>query len=306
MPTQHLQHGRLTWTNIINPTYHDVEEIRQAYPYIHPLNLEDLTSVLERPKIDEHENYLFVVMHFPIWDKVQRLSRPSEVELILGKNFLVTIHDGSLKPLNRLFNACQVDQEEAKKWLSRGANDAFYYIIDQLVDYIFPILDKVDSNIRTIEETIFTANTRTIIRDIAIVRRDVIALRRIIRHQVPIVETLQSTEHPIIREDLEEYFGDIVDHLHKARDIIDEDAEIIGGLAETTNIVVNHHLNEVIRILTVISVIILPLTLVSSIYGMNFAKLPLDDHPLGFIIINGVMLTIAILMLIYFRRRRWL
>jgi magnesium transporter len=305
MPTFHLQHNRVTWTNIVNPTPQDVEALRQAHPYIHPLNLEDLTSVLERPKIDEQDNYLFIVMHFPLWDPVKRLSVATEVEFILGRQFLVTIHDGKLKPLMRLFNACQADNSEAQRWLGKGANDAFYYIVDQLVDYIFPILRKVDANINSIQERIFTEDTRTIIRDIGFVRRDVIALRRLIRQQVPIIEFLENTEHPVIREELDEYFGDIVDHLHRARDIIDEDAEIIAGLSDTANIVVNHRLNEVIRILTVISVIILPMTLVSSIYGMN-VNLPLDEHPLAFIIVNGVMLIVAIFMLIYFRRRRWL
>lgn len=305
MPTFHLQYNRVTWTNIVHPTPQDVEALHQAHPYIHPLNLEDLTSVLERPKIDEHDNYLFVVLHFPLWNPMKRLSIASEVEFILGRNFLVTIHDGSLKPLSRLFNSCQANEEEAKRWLGKGANDAFYYIIDQLVDYIFPILRKVDSNIHSIEERILTDDTRTIIRDIGFVRRDIIALRRIIRQQVPIIEHLEGTEHPVIREDLDEYFGDIVDHLHKARDIIDEDTEIIASLADTANIVVNHRLNEIIRILTVISVIILPLTLVSSVYGMNL-DLPLDEHPLAFIIVNGLMLLLAIFMLVYFRRRRWL
>jgi magnesium transporter len=305
MPTFHLHHNRVTWTTIVNPTPQDIEALRQAHPYIHPLNLEDLTSVLERPKIDEQDNYLFIVMHFPLWDPIKRLSLASEVEFILGRNFLITIHDGRLKPLSRLFDLCQADDSEAQRWLGKGANDALYYIVDQLVDYIFPILRKVDGNIHRLEERILTDDTRAIIRDIGFTRRDVIALRRIIRQQVPVVEYLESTEHPVLREELDEYFGDVVDHLHRARDIIDEDAEIMAGLSDTANIVVNHRLNEIIRILTVFSVIILPMTLISSIYGMNL-KLPLQDHDYGFIILNGTMLLVAVLMIIYFRRRRWL
>jgi magnesium transporter len=116
---------------------------------------------------------------------------------------------------------------------------------------------------------------------------------------------LEKTEHPILHEDLEEYFGDILDHLYKARDIVDENAEIISSLAETADTLASHRINEVIRILTVISVVMLPLTLVSSIYGMNIG-LPLDSHPNAFIIISGSMLTLAVAMLLYFRRRNWL
>ncbi len=136
-------------------------------------------------------------------------------------------------------------------------------------------------------------------------RRDVIALRRIIRQQVPIIEALESGDHPILHEALEEYFGDIADHIRKARDIIDEDYDIVVGIAETADTLASHRINEVIRILTVISVIMLPLTLLSSIYGMNIG-LPFEEHPNAFIIVFALMVVITILMLIYFRRRNWL
>jgi len=305
MATFQLQCNRFVWTNIVHPNRADVDRLAQTYPDIHPLHLEDLLSQTERPKIDEAENYLFVVMHFPIWDSKNRISRPSEVEFIIGRNFLVTTHEGVLKPLVRLFSRCELYESERNTVFGKGSNDAFYALIDHLVDYIFPILRKVDANIREIEDTIFSADAREVIRDIALVRRDIIALRRIIRHQVPIVETLERTEHRIIREDLEEYFGDTVDHLLAARDIIDEDAEVISGLSETADTLLNHRINEVMRVLTVISVIMLPLTLISGIYGMN-VELPLNQHPDAFIVVVGSMVLTATLMLLYFKRRKWL
>jgi magnesium transporter len=261
---------------------------------------------MERPKIDEDEDYLFVVMHFPHWDAAKALSRAREVDIFVGRGYVVTIHDGILRPLIYVWEKCEKDEEYREKLLGRGANHAFYTIIDQLVDYIFPILRKVDGNIRRIEEDIFTADTRVAIREISLVRRDVISLRRIIRQQVPIVEQLERVEHPIIHDDLEEYFGDIADHLYKARDIIDENFEIISSLAETADTLASHRINEVMRILTVLSVIMLPLTLLSSIYGMNFARIPLDNHPQGFWIISLIMVLLALGLLAYFRRRGWL
>jgi len=306
MATQTLTHGRVTWVNIVHPTSADVDDLRELYPYIHPLNLEDVQSHMERPKIDEDQDYLFVVMHFPQWDAKTALSRAREVDLFIGRGYVVTIHDGTLKPLHTLWERCHEDEEQRERILGRGANHTFYVIIDQLVDYIFPILRKVDGNIRRIEEDIFTIDTRTVIRDISLVRRDVISLRRIIRQQVPIIEQLERVEHPIIHHDLEEYFGDIADHLYKARDIIDEDFEIIGSLADTADTLASHRINEVMRILTVISVIMLPLTLISGILGMNI-WLPFEaGDPTGFLVIMVGMLVISVLMLVYFRRRGWL
>ena len=305
MTVQQLTHGRVTWTNIVHATPEDVEALHATHPYIHPLHLEDARSSLERPKIDLDDDYLFVVMHFPLWDPVQRLTRASEVDLFVGRGFVITIHDGMLKPLNNLYDQGENDETTRHRLLGRGANHTFYTIVDRLVDYIFPILRRVDANIHAIEESIFTSATRSVIQDIAIVRRDVIALRRILRQQVPIIEDLEAGDHPIIHEDLEEYFGDIADHLRKARDIAEENYDVVVGLAETADILASHRINEVMRILTVISVIMLPLTLLSSIYGMNI-DLPFDNHPDAFIIVSAFMVLITVLMLIYFRKRNWL
>jgi len=280
--------------------------IRRQYPYIHPLNLEDMLSTLERPKIDEDDNYLFFMMQFPVWDAKELLSRPADVDFLLGRDYVVTVHDGVLKPLSRLFQACSDSEEERQKLLGRGANDAFYIIVDKLVDYIFPMLRKVDGNLRYIEDRIFSEDSRKIIRDIALVRRDIIALRRLIRHLVPIVDHLENTSHPIIREELEEYFGDILDHLRAARDIIDEDWEVISGLADTANMQISHQTNEVIRVLTVFSVIVLPFLVLPGIFGMN-VKFPFDhEHPAALFVLIGLMLAFTLLMLKYFRRRKWL
>jgi magnesium transporter len=152
---------------------------------------------------------------------------------------------------------------------------------------------------------VFTADAREVIREIAVLRRDIIALRRIIRQQVPILQSLERMTHPIIQEELEDYFGDILDHLNRARDMIDEDYEIIASLSETADTLVSHRINGVIRVLTVFSVIMLPLTLLSSIYGMNI-NLPFADHQNAFLILSGIMVTIAIGMLLYFRMKKWL
>ena len=275
MATYHLQHNRAHWTNIVHPTPNDVELLRSRFPFIHPLNLEDILSSKERPKLDEDDDYLFLVLHFPQWDPIQRLSRSREVDIILAQGTVVTIHDGTLKPLLRLFQKCENEEETRQRYMGRGANYTFYVILDELVDYLFPILRKVDKNIQALGEEILGGNTRSVIREITLIRRDVITLRRIIRQQVPVLEELEKTNHPLIMDDYEEYFNDLVDHMHRARDFVDEDTEIVASLAETADTLASHRINEVMQILTVISVTMLPLTLISSVYGMNI-PLPLQ------------------------------
>ncbi len=305
MSTRTLQHGSTTWVDIIHPSATDVEALRQRYPHFHPLNLEDIVSAIERPKLDQDDDYLFLVLHFPLWDSREELSRPSEVDFFLGPDYVITVHNGALKPLVAAFEACQADENKRRALLGRGANYALHALIDGLVDYIFPILNQVDRRVHAIEDRLFERKAKRIIQEIALLRRDIISLRRIIRGQIPIVLQLEACEHPILHEHMEEYFGDIADHLFKLRDIVDENYEIINSFADTADTLASYRINEVMRILTVISVIMLPLTLISSIYGMNIA-LPFADEPQAFIITAGIMIIIVILMLVWFSKRQWL
>jgi len=304
MSIETVTYGKVTWTNIERPMPEDIEVLRRNYNF-HPLDLEDCLSKIERPKIDEYEDYLFIVMHFPVYDHDQRISRPSEVDFFIGSGYLVTVHDGILGPIYQLFDDCQRYERTRARHMGREASRLLYSVIDALVDYCFPVLDKVDSNIHDIEEEVFTADMRCVVQDISIVRRDIIALRRIIRPQIAIVANLEQKDRPFIREELDVYFGDIVDHLNKAWDILEDHREVVEGLSETSDSVISYRINEVMRILTVISVVLLPLTLLSGIYGMNI-HLPLARHPLSFIFIIGLMILTGGGMLFYFKHRGWL
>jgi magnesium transporter len=225
--------------------------------------------------------------------------------MFVGSGYLVTASDGTLKPLRQLFELCENNTEVREQVMGRGSSKVFHTVIDRLVDYILPILYKVDGNIRDLEEEIFAADSRRVMQDLSFIRRDIIALRRIIRPQITIVENLENVDRPFIREDLDVYFGDTHDHLLKALEIVEDHLTVINGLADMAHALVSYRLNEVMQILTVISVIMLPLTLVSGIYGMN-VTLPLMDHPAAFLVVLGLMVAIAFAMLSYFRHRGWL
>ncbi len=305
MTTRIIAHSPVTWTDIIHPSAEDVAALRGRFPSFHPLNLEDILSRIERPKLDQDDDYLFLVLHFPLWDSRQEISRASEVNIFVVRGHLVTVHNGTLKPLVAAFERCEAREAEREALLGHGVNHAVYTLIDELVDYIFPILNKVDQRVHAIEDALFESNAKRVIQEIALVRRDIISLRRIIHQQVPIVQQLETCEHPILHERMEEYFGDIADHLFKLRDIADENFEVINSFADTADTLASYRINEVMRILTVISVIMLPLTLISSIYGMNI-NLPFADDPHAFIMTAGIMILIVILMLAWFRKRHWL
>jgi len=186
-----------------------------------------------------------------------------------------------------------------------GASRLLHDVMDRLVDYCFPLLYKVDASIRELEESVFTESAPDVVREISWVRRDVIGLQRIVKPQIDIVANLERVDRPFIREELDVYFGDVLDHLYKALDTLEDHRDMIEGLNDTANTLTSYRLNMVMKTLTVISVIIMPLTLLSGIYGMNIS-LPLDRHPFAFVFVLCLMLLMSGGMLLWFRRQRWL
>jgi len=304
MSLQTITYGKVSWTNMENPTTEDIEVLRRNFSF-HPLDLEDCLSKIERPKIDEYDDYLFIVMHFPIYDLDQQVSQPAEVDFFIGVNYLVTVHDGRLKPIVQLFEDCRAYEQTRQRHMGAGASRLLHSVIDKLVDYCFPILAKVDHNIQTIEDEIFTEHMRQIVQRISVVRRDIIALRRVIKPQLAIVANLEHVDRPFIREDLDVYFGDIHDHLQKAWEELEDHREVLEGLSETSESVISYRINDVIKILTIISVMMLPLSLISGIYGMN-VLLPGQGSPWAFIAIIAAMALVVLAMLAFFKKKNWL
>lgn len=300
---QIVRHGRMTWVNIERPTRDEIEWLRQNYPF-HPLHLDDCISKIQRPKIDEHEDYLFVVLHFPVFNKMEKVTVASEVDIFVGQDYFVTVHAGDLKPLHRMFMDCQSDAAARQELMSKGSGTLLHRVVDRLVDHCFPILDKIDDNLEAVEDTIFEENVRQTVREISMMRRDIINFRHLIKPQIPVIARLARIRKPFFQEELAVYFADVSDHIEKIWDILEDYKEVVEGLADTNDSLTSHRMTEVMKILTTISVIMLPLTLVSGIYGMNIA-LPLQEHSMAFLVVVGIMLAIATGMVAYFRHRGW-
>ncbi|MGQ9516303.1 MAG: magnesium/cobalt transporter CorA [Anaerolineae bacterium] len=292
------------WVHISPLSAEDLEYLRRHFRF-HPLDLEDLTSRTEHPKLDIYDDYLFAVMHFPVYNSAHRFSAPCELHCFVGANYMVTVHDGRLKPLNDLFAECQRNSALRQDVLGKGAGRLFYTILDRLVDYIFPMLARAGGEIAEIEEELFSANMGEMITRIAYVRRDIITLRSILRPQMTVISHLEGTRFPFLPAEMRAYFGDILDGFTRALELVENYHEVIQSLSDTSMALTSYRINEVMRILTIISVILLPLSLISGIYGMNIA-LPLADSPWAFVLILGLMVLVAGVMLAFFRRRGWL
>jgi len=303
-----LTWGDLTWVNIEGPTERETEYLAQNYPF-HHLDLDDCLSRIQRPKIDEYKDYLFLVLHFPVFNKEARVTTPSQVSVFIGENYLITLHKGELKPLVKLFRECQIDEESQQEYFSQGAVYLLYRIVDRLVDYCLPILNKIGDNIESVEDGIFSDRKRGTIKEIGILRRDIISLRRIIWPMRAVIGSLEPKIRRFTKMDMSVYFGDMVDHVDKIWDGLDEYKEIIEGLNDTHDSLTSNRVNDVLRMLTILATIGTVLTVIASFYGMN-VPLPGGSNPggspLSWIILLVVMLVMMGGMLFYFYRKRWL
>ena len=300
-----LTWGDLTWVNIEKPAEREVEYLAQNYPF-HPLDLDDCLSRIQRPKIDEYKDYLFLVFHFPVFNPEARVTTPSQVSVFIGQDYLITLHKGDLKPLVKLFRECQINEESRKDNFNHGSGYLLYRIIDRLVDYCLPILYKIDGNIERVEEEIFSQGMPRSIREISILRRDIISFRRIIWPMRAVIGSLKSKLHRFTKVEMGVYFDDMVDHVDKIWDGLDENKEVIEGLNYTHDSLATNRTNEVMRMLTIIATILLPITVVASIFGMNIPLGPFRDTPLSALYVSLICLVIIGGMLYLFRRQRWI
>jgi len=224
--------GELTWVNIEGATERETEYLAQNYPF-HPLDLDDCLSRIQRPKIDEYKDYLFLVFHFPVFNPETRVTTPSQVSIFIGQGYLITLHNGELKPLVKLFRDCQLNEEARQEYFSQGSGHLLYRIIDRLVDYCLPILNKVVDNIERVEDNIFAGGVKGTVQEISILRRDIISFRRIIWPMRAVISSLEPKVRHYTKMDMEAYFGDTVDHVDKIWDALDEYKEVIEGLNDT-------------------------------------------------------------------------
>jgi magnesium transporter len=305
MALETLVHKNLTWINIEKPTSQEMGYLQERYAFFHPLDLEDCLSKIERPKIDEYENYLFIVMHFPVFDKMTRRLGSSQAAIFVGHDFLVTISDGTLKPLVEDFTSCRENEEFRERFMGRGSNYLLYEVIDSLMDYCFPILDKESQNIERVEERIFEEDARKMMREISIIRRNLINFRRIIKPQMAVIASLERKDWEFLRGDMDVYWGDVSDHTAQIWDRLQDLREVIEGLGDTIDSLTSHSLNEVMKYLAIIAITFGSLEAISGIYGMNI-PLPLAGNPLAFLIILGIMALVSGIMFLFFRKAHWL
>src|SRR3954462_7727482 len=298
-----LQAHGLRWINIERPRPIDRMWLEEHYDF-HPLDYEDVFSRNQRPKVDEYDDYLFVVLHFPKFDKQVGRLNAAELDVFVGPDYVLTLPNEQLDPLEYVFERARASDEVRDTLFAKGAGYLLYRIVDSCVDASFPMLRKIGNKLEDLEEDIFEGRSQEIVRDLSNAKQEVINFRKIVRPQRAALRDLDRTRR-YVPEDLEIYFDDIVDASERIWDMLENYKEVVEGLEATNESVLSHRLNDVLRVLTSFSVLFLPLTLIASIWGMN-VRVPGEHSIHAFWIIIGVMVIGLGGLLADFRRRGWL
>ncbi len=296
----------LTWVNAVGADVEIATALAERFGW-HPLDVEDVVSKRQRPKVDdyEEEGYLFTVLHFPVYDKtIQRLNA-AELDLFIGQDYLVTIPNRELLPVSRLFTRCESDDEFREQLFAKGAGRLLYEVLDDLFDYCFPILDKIGHKLDRIEDEMFEGQAEEVVRDISNVKQEIISYRKVIKPERSTLRVLERRVDRFLPEELEDYFDDIVDGAERIWDQLDNYKEVVEGLESTNESVISHRQNDVLRLLTLISVTVLPLTLITSVFGMNVI-FPGEGSETAFWVIVAALVATLVGMIGFFRFKRWL
>jgi magnesium transporter len=293
----------LRWINIERPRQIDLAWLQERFDF-HPLDYEDVVSRNQRPKVDAYDDYLFIVLHFPRYDKQVGRLNAAELDLFIGPDFIITMPNEPLQPVEYLFERCRTNEEQRESMFSKGSGYLLYKIVDDCVDSQFPMLRKIGNKLERVEEEIFEGNSAEVVRDISNVKQEIINFRKVVRPQRAAFRDLETNGARFMAGE-EIYYEDITDASERVWDMLENYKEVVEALEDTNESAIAHRTNETFRVLTAISVIVLPLTLVASIWGMNVG-VPGEENMAAFWAIIGAMAALLGGLIYYFRRRGWL
>lgn len=293
----------MTWVNVAG--LHDsglIEKLGEALG-VHPLVLEDIANASQRPKVEDYESYFFIVLKMLEYDQALNQVRVEQVSLILGDNYLISFQEDA----NDVFEPVRTRLRNSAGRLRKFAADYLAYaLIDAIVDNYFVILELLGDEIEEIEEQVAQKPENHPLPAIYRLKREMIALRRAVWPLREVLALLQHSESPLIRPGTAIYLRDVYDHTIQIMDTIESMRDLLSGMLDVYLSVLSNRMNEIVKVLTIFSTIFIPLTFLAGVYGMNFRHFPEIGWRFGYAAFWLACGVIAVIMLFYFRRKRWL
>jgi magnesium transporter len=326
MNVQTVNYQGLFFLNVAKPTDFEMKFLKNTYSF-NPLSLDDYLNRVQIPKVEKADKYTLMVLRFPIFSsnaedtshqygtKIPIISnRPATkrrltsgyLNLFVSNDYVVVIHDGTLPQIDKIFSLCQKTLHHRTEYMGKGAVFLTYKLIDALVDDCFPVVNEITSTIDRIDRELEEKQSQKTLEDISTTRRNLVVFHTMIRPIMPLLKELKEGKYRELNGEIKPLWGNVLDHMQKIWDRVEDNAELIEGISESNESFVITETNIAIRVLTVITVIILPLQVLGGFYGMNVEGLPFTKGPFTFEIHLGMILAIVIPLVAIFRLKKWI
>ena len=262
---------------------------------------------IQRPKVVPRDGYLFMILLYPIYDRKTRQIGATEVDFFISRDRLVTVNTDGYEPLKDLFESCRSNAKERGTCLAGDMSQLMYALLADALHSVFPMLVHINTDLDVIEKKLFTQYEKNLIQELLRIKTNIVNVRKAMQAHRHVIQHLMEAApayFPIRK--LDDYFDELVDHTKEIWDTLGIQKDSVDALHSTNQSLIDFRINEIIKTLTIFSVIVFPLTLIAAIFGMNAANMPIVGSPYGFWIILGLMASGTICMLFYFKRRKWL
>jgi magnesium transporter len=297
----------LNWVNVFNAGKAEIEYLRKKYKFeLSHLKASLGKALSQRPIVEQGDGYLFIILHFPVYNGHSIVSE--EIDFFVGKGYLVTLHNNNIPIINEFFNFCKKEDRVLISYDYEPSAILLYQLLEKLMLACFPILDQNSLVIAETESLIFTQQTRRAVAQILLLRRNIVNLRKIMQNHKNILKKLMEMEYALVSESiLKKYYRNLIEYSKRIWENIENQKEMTEIFNDTNESLMNYRLNSIMKTLTIISVVVFPLTLLAGIFGMNTVNsMPLVHEPNGFWYIIIIMLLIALGMIYIFERKKWL
>jgi magnesium transporter len=298
-----IQHDKITWIDFDNPSADDVLYLHENFN-IHPLAIEEFITPTFRSKATEYDGCLFLTIHVPLFNTQKRTTFPGELDIVITKTHLITGHTDGIYQLDEFFEKLEKSEGKRRLYMSQSPAHLLYQILQVLIESCFPKLDHIVKNLDSIEEEIFKGNEKEMVFEISVVKRDILNFRRTLKPQRAVLESVVQKNVSFVPEDIKPYFQELIGINVRLWNTLESTKETIESLEETNNSLLSNKLENTMKILTIFSAIMLPMTVYSNILAMS-AEIPFGRHPQGFWIHMGIMLLLSLITMVFFKAKKW-
>lgn len=292
--------GNIVWLDISDPDEHAIAIMRDKFGF-HPLSIEDATREQQRPKIESYSKYYFLVF-YAIYYCEDNTIDTQQLNLFLGKNYIVSVHNGEFKQVKETIARWRAPDSP----LGNTIGALLYALLDSIVDDYFPVMDQVAEHIDELEDDIFESFDQNAIQSIFSLKRDLLHVRRVIAPERDVVNTLLRREIPVFRPEDTVYLQDVYDHIVRVSDSVDIYRDLLSSALDSFLSVQSNNLNQIVKVLTIASIVMMTNALIAGIYGMNFAYMPELQWHYGYFYALGLMIAVSLGLVLFFRHKKWI